>query len=188
MNAFRFHLLVPLLVLAVAPAMAAEDAPLLENADQPSTEDGFYYRWIDAQGHVQFTDFEPIGIPAQRVPLTPPEDENAPALSEADGVRESDPFYDQDQQILPIAHAGPCADARQQLAVLHAGLPVYRDGKGQYRAAWRGDTYRGTRTYLEADERTDAIRTAQAAVRKHCSDPAAFEREVEAFQDGIRDN
>jgi len=140
-----------------------------------------YYRWIDDAGRVQYTDFEPVGIPAQRIPLTPPPEEDAPVISSAGQDRQPDPFHDQDAQILPMEHIGPCADARAQLTVLYAAVPVYRDDHGQYRAAWRGDDYRGERTWLDADERTAAITRARNSVLTHCSDPAAFEREVEAF-------
>ncbi|MGE0624580.1 MAG: DUF4124 domain-containing protein [Pseudomonadales bacterium] len=140
-----------------------------------------YYRWIDRDGRVQYTDFEPVGVPAQRIPLTPPPAEDAPVIAGAGAQWQPDPFHDQDAQIVPIEHIGPCADARQQLAVLYAAVPVYRDDGGQYRAAWRGDGYRGDRRWLDADERTAAITRARGDVLRHCSDPAAFEREVETF-------
>ncbi len=182
------------LMLALTLAIHAEEVPLLDNAAAPADagaagagNSGSYWRWIDAAGRIQYTDFEPVGVPAQEVPLTPPEDSSdAPALSSAQEDWQPDPFHDQDQQILPIEHIGPCADARQQLAVLHTALPVYRDVEGDYRAAWRGDDYRGDRVYLEAESRTAAISAAQAQVLAHCSDPAAFEAEVDAFRDAIR--
>jgi len=156
--------------LTAEPGAAAPEGP----ADA-------YYRWIDDAGRVQYTDFEPVGIPAQRIPLTPPAAEDAPVISSAGEDRQPDPFHDQDAQILPIEHIGPCADARAQLAVLYAEVPVYRDDHGRYRAAWRGDDYRGVRTWLDADDRTAAITGARNAVLRQCSDPTAVEREIEAF-------
>ncbi|MEM8767947.1 MAG: hypothetical protein AAGE43_10910 [Pseudomonadota bacterium] len=184
-----------LLMLAFAPGASAAEATVLDNAAAAAQSDaggaensGSYWRWIDAGGRIQYTDFEPVGVPAQEVPLTPPEEDgDTPALSSAQDEWQPDPFHDQDQQILPIEHIGPCADARQQLAVLHTALPVYRDAAGDFRAAWRGDNYRGERFYLEAESRTTAIGAAQAQVLEHCSDPAAFEAEVDAFRDALRD-
>ena len=145
-----------------------------------------YYRWIDADGRIQYTDFEPIGVPSELIPLTPAdEDDDAPMLVRADGGKQSDPFHDQDQQILPIEHIGPCAEARRRLTVLHSALPVYRDTSGGYHTAWRGDSYRGTRHYLDADSRTRAIGDARNAVLEHCSDPEAFAREEAAFREEI---
>lgn len=189
MKALRFHLLLVLgACLGMAGARAGEST--LDNTDETVTAtDGYYYRWIDAQGHVQYTDFEPVGLPAERVPLAPPEaDVDTPMLARPGDDWQPDPFHDQDEQILPIAHIGPCADARQQLAVLHAALPVYEDEAGEYRAAWRGDAYRGPRAYLDAETRTEAIGLARAAVRNACSDPQAFEQEVRAYQNEVRDN
>lgn len=171
-------------VLAAAPDGPAGETTTLTAGPDTTAPDGpadAYYRWIDQAGRVHYTDFEPVGVPAQRIPLTPPAEEDAPVIAGATADRQPDPFHDQDAQILPIEHIGPCADARQQLAVLHAAVPVYRDDQGQYRAAWRGDGYRGKRDWLDADDRTAAIGRARGAVLRQCSDPAAFEREVEAF-------
>ncbi len=172
---------------ALVPAMAEEVVTLTAEADAGAAEGPAeaYYRWIDGEGRVQYTDFEPVGIPAQRISLTPSDEDQAPAITSAGEDGKSDPFHDQDAQILPIEHIGPCADARQQLAVLYAAVPVYRDDEGQYRAAWRGDTYRGERQWLDADDRTAAISRARAAVLHHCSDPKAVEREIEAFDSEV---
>ena len=180
-----------MLLLAQALGSHAEEAPVLDNALAATAgeQSGSYWRWIDAEGRIQYTDFEPVGVPAEEVPLTPEDDSaDSPVLSSAREEWQPDPFHDQDQQILPIEHIGPCADARQQLAVLHTALPVYRDAAGQYRAAWRGDDYRGDRVYLEAESRTAAIRAAQAGVLEHCSDPATFDAEVDAFRNAVERN
>lgn len=177
-----------------ASVAAEESLPQLDNSSVLPTEPApgpatAYYRWIDGEGHIQYTDFEPVGVPSELVPLTPADDEtDAPMLVSAGEDRQPDPFHDQDEQILPIEHIGPCADARRQLAVLHASLPVYRDSSGLYRNAWRGDGYQGQRQYLDADNRTKAIGDARNAVLKHCSDPAAFAREADAFRDEIGTN
>ncbi len=171
------------LMLAAALARAGE-APVPGNADAAAPPADAYYRWIDSQGRVQYTDFEPVGIPAQRIPLAPAAGpDEAPVLSPAGEQGQPDPFHDQDQQILPIEHIGPCADARQQLAVLYAPLPVYRDQTGVHRPAWRGDAYQGRRDYLDAETRTAAIESARNAVLAHCSDPDAFRKEVQAFRE-----
>jgi hypothetical protein len=169
------------------PAAFAAEAMLSAGpaTDVPEGPAVAYYRWIDSQGRVQYTDFEPVGVPAQRIPLAPPASDDAPAIASAGADWQPDPFYDQDAQILPIGHIGPCADARQQLAVLYASVPVYRDDRGQYRTAWRGDTYRGDRDWLDADDRTSAITRARDAVLAHCSDPTAFEQEVQAFESEV---
>lgn len=171
------------------PAGGAESAkpPQLENPTQPTAAEAgpaqAYYRWLDREGHIQYTDFEPVGVPSELIPLSPePSAEDAPMLSSAGEEWQPDPFNDQDQQILPIEHIGPCADARRRLSVLHAAMPVYQDREGAYRNAWRGDSYRGERRYLDAEDRTRAIVQARAAVLDQCSDPDAFAREVDAFK------
>ncbi len=181
-----------LAMLAIAligvSAGAAENAPELtadaSASDTPYAEEGpatAYYRWIDGSGRIQYTDFEPVGVPAEYIPLNPQADD-APVLSSATHDQSSDPFHDQDQQILPIEHIGPCADARRQLSILHTALPVYAGESGAYRSAWRGDTYKGERVYLDAEARTRAIATVRNRVLEHCSDPDAFAREEAAFK------
>lgn len=173
----------------LASTARVEQAPEL-TATGSSADPGpatAYYRWIDASGRIQYTDFEPVEVPAERIPLNP-ETDDAPILSSAGESRTSDPFHDQDQQILPIEHIGPCADARRQLGILHASLPVYVDQSGEYRNAWRGDTYKGQRLYLDAETRTTAISGARQAVLKHCSDPQAFAEEEAAFADEVGRN
>jgi hypothetical protein len=187
MRAVFTTLAVAAIALAVSlSAEAAEpsDPPVLANPQPAEGPAQAYYRWIDSGGRIQYTDFEPIGVPSELIPLTPPDDD-APVLSGAEVGRAPDPFHDQDQQILPIEHIGPCAEARRQLAILHAALPVYLDEGGAYRTAWRGDSYRGSREYLDAESRTRAIAGARNAVLENCSDPEAFAREEAAFQDEI---
>lgn len=177
-----------LICLVGQPAALAQETGTLTVGQETTVPEGpavAYYRWMDSRGRVQYTDFEPVGIPAQRIQLTPPAADDAPAIASAVEDRPPDPFHDQDAQILPIEHIGPCADARQQLAVLYAAVPVYRDEQGQYRSAWRGDTYRGERDWLDADNRTAAIARARNAVLRHCSDPTAFEQEVRAFESEV---
>lgn len=177
------------LFLAAAAPAPAQAAAALSETDAPLTEANAYYRWIDRQGRVQYTDFEPVGIPSQLVELDPDAAAavaSAPVLQGADHEWQPDPFHDQDQQILPIEHIGPCADARQQLAVLYTDLPVYRGENGAYRSAWRGDSYRGSRTYLEDEEREQAISKARSTVLNNCSDPKAFENEVNAFKEQMK--
>ena len=96
-----------------------ESLPAGDPAGDPAGEGPAtaYYRWIDSSGRIQYTDFEPVGVPAERIPFDLEADE-APVLSGAAEARASDPFHDQDQQILPIEHIGPCADARRQLGIL----------------------------------------------------------------------
>lgn len=178
---------VAVVLLGVAASASAQTT--LENADATAAdadataaEVNAYYRWIDQHGRIQYTDFEPVGIPFERIELQPAD--AAPGTSMLISAEEdpADPFLDQAEQILPIEHIGPCANARQQLTVLHSKLPVYEASGGLFRTAWRGDSYRGERRYLEAEERQAAIVSAQSAVLKHCSDPAAFDAEVDAFK------
>lgn len=171
------------------PASAEEkqtDAPELSGESLPAAEGPAtaYYRWIDASGRIQYTDFEPVGVPAERIPFDLQTDE-APMLSGTAEARDSDPFHDQDQQILPIEHIGPCADARRQLGILYSTLPVYTDQSGEYRNAWRGDSYKGERVYLDAEARTDAVTEVRSDVLEHCSDPEAFAREEAAYREKV---
>ena len=174
------------------PAIAAEsqtEAVELSSESLPAGEGPAtaYYRWIDGSGRIQYTDFEPVGVPAERIPLEL-EADDAPVLTGAAEARASDPFHNQDQQIVPIEHIGPCADARRQLGILYAALPVYVDASGEYRSAWRGDSYQGARDYLDADARTDAVAEVRGAVLEHCSDPEAFAREEAAFKEKVNQN
>lgn len=177
-----------LLGAQISAARAADPAVELTAAEAPAPEENVYYRWIDERGQVQYTDFEPIGIPAERQVLEPESASGDEALLAPAGHEfRPDPFHDQDGQILPIEHVGPCADARRQLAVLYSGLPVYADAAGRFQTAWRGDPYRGERRYLADEERDVAIAAARAGVLEHCSDPAAFEAEVRAFRTQVQD-
>lgn len=177
------------LICLTANGAETAQPPLLDNpapVSEPVMPAQAYYRWLDGNGHIQYTDFEPVGVPSELIPLSPdPSAADAPILSSAGEDWQPDPFNDQDQQILPIEHIGPCADARRRLSVLHAAMPVYQDRDGAYRNAWRGDSYRGERHYLDAEARTRAIVDARAAVLEQCSDPDAFAREVEAFRKEI---
>lgn len=161
-----------------AAELSVESQPAAEG---PATA---YYRWIDGGGRIQYTDFEPVGVPSERIPLDP-ETDDSPMLTSAGTSRPSDPFHDQDQQVVPIEHIGPCADARRQLGILHAALPVYMDETGNYRNAWRGDEYKGVRSYLDAEARTEAMAGVRNTVLEHCSDPEAFAREEAAFKEEL---
>ncbi len=175
-------------VAAEVPELSAPElsAEALSASEGPATA---YYRWIDAAGRIQYTDFEPVGVPSERIPLDlQTEADDAPVLSSAAQDRTPDPFHDQDQQILPIEHIGPCADARRQLGILHASLPVYADESGEYRNAWRGDDYKGERRYLDAEARTEAVAAVRNDVLEHCSDPEAFAREEAAFKEEMGRN
>lgn len=177
-------------IALLAASVNAQDAEL-SGADLVETETTVFFRWIDQLGRIHYTDFEPSGIPSQQVEMLELEEmtdaDEAPMLRSASNGRRSDPFHDQDQQILPIEHIGPCADARQQLAVLYAELPVYQEQGGAFRTAWRGDTYRGERRYLAADERQTAIAAVRTEVLTSCSDPQAFQSEEAAFKDALKD-
>jgi len=186
----QLYLLIALVGLvsgALPGVVFPEETLLTGDARQEVPVENVYYRWIDSDGRVQYTDFEPIGVSSQRVELKPEEEavQNQMMLRSADNDRQSDSFHDQDDQILPIEHIGPCANARQQLTVLHSELPVYVSEQGNYRTAWRGDAYRGERVFLVEEERQAAIDTARAAVLGNCSDPAAFEEEVDAFRKSV---
>ena len=137
------------------PELSASGSAGADN-EGPATA---YYRWIDSNGTIQYTDFEPVGVSAERIPLDL-EADDAPMLSSATEDQPADTFTDQDQQILPIEHIGPCADARRQLAILHSAQPA----------------------------RTDAIKVARDQVLAQCSDPEAFAREEAAFQEQIQSN
>jgi hypothetical protein len=182
-------LLIALLLFCFAGVSYAADTHELTNDSATTGEnaDNAYYRWIDRQGRVQYTDFEPVGIPSQRIELTEEDAGDTTLMLESAEVElRPDSFHDQDDQILPIEHIGPCADARQQLAVLHSELPVYVAASGEFRNAWRGDTYRGERVFLEAEERMAAIAGARTQVLNVCSDPDAFQEEEQAFKDKVR--
>lgn len=178
--------------LVSAQEVAQEEAQEVTLEASQSAQEGpakAYYRWLDGAGHIQYTDFEPVGVPSELIPLSPETAyEDAPMLSGAGEDWEPDPFNDQDQQILPIEHIGPCADARRRFSVLHAAMPVYQDRQGAFRNAWRGDSYRGERRYLDAEARSRAIGQARRDVLAQCSDPDAFAREVDAFQKEVGAN
>lgn len=181
-------LLAVLLLSCFTGISHAADARELTNDTATAGEsvDNVYFRWIDQQGRVQYTDFEPVGIPSQRIELDEEDADATLMLESAEVGLQPDSFHDQDDQILPIEHIGPCADARQQLTVLHSELPVYVSASGEFRNAWRGDTYRGERLFLEAEERMAAIASARTQVLNVCSDPDAFQQEEKAFKDKVQ--
>ena len=143
------------LLLAWSPGVSAQSAELNGDMIDPVDPDEgpatAYYRWIDGSGRIQYTDFEPVGVPSELIPLTPEVDEDAPMLSVSTAETPSDPFNDQDQQVVPIEHIGPCADARRQLGILHAALPdhdvragmvpfnVVPSGPGRFHRATSGE-------------------------------------------------
>jgi hypothetical protein len=170
---------------AAPPELSASGSAGEAGDEGPATD---YYRWIDSNGTIQYTDFEPVGVPAERIPLGLAAEDDAPVLSSATQEQPSDPFNDRGQQALPIEHIGPCADARRQLAILYSALPVYTDESGSHRNAWRGDPYKGERLYLDAEARTQAINTARGEVLAQCSDPEAFAREEATFQEQVKSN
>ena len=163
------------LLWTLGSAQAAETATAAAEATA-------LYRWIDSDGQVQYTDFEPDGVPSQRIETALENGDSEAPVLEVGEQWQPDAFHDQDGQILPIEHIGPCADARQQLAVLHTGLPIYSSADDGYRAAWRGDRYRGERDYLSDEERQTAMVAARNAVLEACSDADAFAAEVQAFK------
>ena len=187
--------------LGSAPALAAEPdvAPTEPTAgdeaastpamlEVPQSGDGeppaaptTYYRWVDRNGQVQYTDFEPEGIPSEPLDLTPDESNLPPGISVQTDSPGLDAVDRQDNQIVPIEQIGPCGDARAQLALLHSRGPVYLDG----------DVYRplpqdARRAPLDDEARGQAIRAAQQGVLTHCGDPAAIEQEREAFREAMQ--
>jgi len=171
----------------IAMDEAPVDATPVDATPQDSATTTVYYRWIDQQGGVRFTDFEPDGVPSVRVE---PETEraaeiaNLPILERArDPVEPAIPAGS-DGQVVAITHIGPCADARQLLALLHTDLPIYRNASGSYTRSDPPSASGGVAVALSAEQRSAAISVARSGVLQSCSDPAAFAEEQRLFGQG----
>jgi hypothetical protein len=161
------------LTLGLAGAVAAEEV----------------HRWYDSDGKAHFSDVKPLDIETTLVEIEPTstfhDDETpAPMIERATG---SDGGADAAGTVdMPLSDLiGPCTKARQQFAVLHEQMPVYRTDDGSYRPDWRGDTYRGSRSYLADEDRPAALTAARNGVLEFCSNPKDVKAELLAYNEWV---
>lgn len=157
---------------------------------------GEVYKYEDADGNVVFTDEPPadvetevVDLPAYGPPSTPtpigrvrrPPAEN-PDIDEAERRRIENLAQEQIAE-----HERRCVEARVALEVLHQGMPVYWVRDGEYRAAWHGDTYEGSRVYLSERQRTEAIDGQVRKLVQNCADPFSEEQQAQASDDWLNE-
>ena len=145
------------------------------------------HRWYDSDGKAHFSDVKPLDIETTLVEIEPPstsQGNEAPMIERASGSGgRTDPAGTHD---IPLSELiGPCTQARQQFAVLHEQIPVYRIEDGSYRPDWQGDTYRGTRSYPADEDRPTALTAARNRVLEFCSDPKDVKAELLAYNEWV---
>ena len=146
------------------------------------------YRWVDAQGSVNFTDSPPIDAGATRVdvrvPAVSPTDDPAnQRLEDIMNLTER-----QDRARLATREAAPenhsnrissvrkdnadCHQARVDYYWLSQDLAVYADTLGQFRARYRADPYQGERTWLTDADRQSTLKKTIRKMARFCEDPS----------------
>lgn len=147
------------------------------------------HRWYDSDGKAHFSDVKPLDVETTLVELEPAWTSQANA-SQAPMIERAsrsggriDPAGTHEMSLAELI--GPCTQARQQFAVLHEQMPVYRTEAGSYRSDWQGDTYRGTRSYLADTDRPATLTAARNRVLEFCSDPDDVRAEVLAYNEWV---
>ncbi len=135
------------------------------------------YRWVDIHGNVYYADTQPLDTRSERVEIAPPPAEGTAMIQMAAPAADTRP-----EQALPLlsvttASLGPCGRAREQLALLHAAVPVYLGNDGVWYATVPEDPRRD-RSWLADASRPNAIRSARNEVLTRCSDPQDVAREL----------
>jgi hypothetical protein len=147
---------------------------------------GAIYKWVDAEGNVHFGDAPPRGQQAEPVAVEVPrhghpdegERRRLELLQEAEqAVRERLAARERqaaEQDAAATARAqrqDECLSARIRLELLRDQRPLYWDDQGALRGAWKYDTYKGPRSYLNYQERAVELARAQARVEEVCDHP-----------------
>jgi len=140
------------------------------------------YRWVDRTGGVYYSDAEPLDVESARVDISAPAEGPIAVIERAGPLPQTAPR--EIARPVPVAAAqpsatglGPCAQARQQLTLLHADVPVFLGGDGRWHPA--GEGYDAPRSWLADATRPNAIRAARDAVLEACSDPDAVAAEMQ---------
>ena len=149
------------------------------------------HRWYDSEGRVHFSDTKPLDVDTVVLTIDAPTDSSSSTAQSpfasieraAPNVQDEQTPGAQEMQISELI--GPCTQARQQFAVLHEEMPIYRTAEGLLRPDWFGDTYRGKRDYLADEDLDAAIGPARNRVLEHCSDPDDVEAEILAYNEWI---
>lgn len=133
----------------------------------PALASAEIYRWVDAQGHVQYTQTPPMGVQAQRVDprVSPANPAAAEALHEQakalDKAREEDAKKKAEEQAKAKQRAADCSSAQQRLRTLDDHGPndmASVNAKGE-RERWTEEKF--------AEQRAQV----QARVDKNCGSP-----------------
>lgn len=154
------------------------------------------YRYVDENGNVVFSDEPPRDVESEVVELEPYAPSSTPTpvgIVRRDNQEGDELEHVDDEYIEQLArqqvedHDRRCLEARVALEVLHQGMPVYRVGDGEYRAAWTGDTFEGPRVYLNDTKRQDAIDGQIRKLAMNCKDPLSTEQQQKASTDWMDD-
>jgi hypothetical protein len=143
------------------------------------------YKWYDEEGRVHYSDTPPKNIECEEIEIKQHDradcdDKDSYAQRREKALMEAERRIEQrrkriaekasrDKSHRPITKQ--CLESREQLEVLKTRMPVYRDDKGKYRAAWRHDAYRGERSYLDDEERRREIQRTRKMIDEYCQYP-----------------
>mgnify|MGYP001822034861 CR=1 FL=1 len=160
-----YFLILPLLF----PAVALSDA----------------YKWYDEEGRIHYGDTPPKNVECEEIEIKQRnsadcDDRDSYAQRREKALIEAERRIEQRKQLQAEKAARDkshrlirkqCSESREQLEILKTRMPVYRDDKGKYRAAWRHDAYHGERTYLDDEERRREIQRTRKMIDEYCRYP-----------------
>ena len=156
---------------------------------------GEVYKYEGADGNVVFTDEPPADVESEivEIPSYGPPSTPTPIGRVGHAPDKNQHVDELEQQRIDglvqeqvSAHERRCTEARVALEVLHQGMPVYWVRDGEYRAAWYGDTYEGTRGYLSEKQRENAIDGQLRKLALNCTEPFDEEQQEKAAIDWLK--
>jgi hypothetical protein len=151
----------------------------------PVTVSADAYKWVDEGGRVHYSDSQPPDAECEKIEIKQERNDNCTDIAERkrrldEAEKAADRRIDERRKRLAAVQAGreahlakqeKCFDARKQLVVLQMQMPVYRDMDGNIRAAWKYDTYKGEREYLDDAARTAEIANTKKLITTLCQHP-----------------
>jgi len=154
------------------------------------------YKWYDEAGRVHYGDVPPQDIECEEVEIKQDtkadcDDDDSSAQRREKALMEAERRIEQrkkqqaekaEKNIYRRSLRKQCWESREQLEVLKTRMPVYRDDRGKYRAAWRHDAYRGERNYLDDEERRREIQRTRNMIDEYCRFPDAAAEQAKARQ------
>jgi hypothetical protein len=154
------------------------------------------YKWYDEEGRVHYSDTPPQNIECEEIEIKQDDradcdDKDNYAQRREKALIEAERRIEQRRKRIAEKAArdeshrsirAQCLESREQLEVLKMRMPVYRDDKGKFRAAWRHDAYRGERSYLDEEERMHEIQYARKMIDNYCQFPEDKAEQAKARQ------